>query len=252
MNSTMTSIITQTSTATTRLLPYPKDFFAKDGSPPTEDVAVLCWSFRKERPNENEVERVTPNATAMLDEMKTMRESLHNFILEEMRLGMKAAAQREGLVRPEDRQAVVTEKDLKGALNHLVEPNPENARIVFMVCHEFHRERQWLPSKVDIWLQREGMRLLSDSDNNKAVRKYGTDRGGFGTIARMAKAQAMSSITRAMQSVNNWSVSTTDKTRMSKRGHSYEKTGSCNNKYYIVRTPPNPDELVGRSEVRKS
>jgi hypothetical protein len=155
---------------------------------------------------------------------------------------------------------------LKKALGALTLPVSENERIVFMVCHEFHRKREWLASKVDEWLCREGMMLLPDSDpptNSKVTRSCITDRGGFGTIARIGKAQAVSTMMRSMQLTNHWSLSTiltTNKTQTSKQGHSYEErriiVGLEPQKYYLVRTTPKTDDegnqRLRENAVRKS
>jgi hypothetical protein len=86
-------VVVAIETPTTRtLLPYPKGFFNKNGSLPDKAGAVLLWSFRKNRPSKNAIETERPDGPEMLAEMKNMKMSLHNFILEEVRLGMKSSS----------------------------------------------------------------------------------------------------------------------------------------------------------------
>ena len=79
-------------------LRYPRNFFDRviGGLPKDEEAACCLWPYRKARQNNGSgiVDMVAPDGVAMLNKMKTIRESLPSFIMFKVLEDMHAMARR--------------------------------------------------------------------------------------------------------------------------------------------------------------
>jgi hypothetical protein len=149
---------------------YPRDFFdPKSGaSPANEEAAALLWSYRKDRPKKGIVETEPPDGAAMVEEIETIRNSLRNWILRLYIDKAREVAEEVNLVMRCGTHPK-TPKDLKNLLCTL-DPTNENQVLVYQVCHEFHRDRNWVSNAVDSWLEFENIVIIPTvSEANKSI-----------------------------------------------------------------------------------
>jgi len=216
-------------------LPYPSNFFNdKSGAgPKNEAEAVALWQYRKNRPAQGLSETEPADGKAMLLEVQNMRARLKAHIETAFMDGARAMAAEWGLV--DARNCVPkTKRDLVKSLCALprVEGSLTNETIVYMVCHHFHHQKQWLAEAVDSWLMKENMRIefptkLVKNAAGKAPRNNPHNRGGFGACARIFKSDIVKALSRNMLTRAKWWVSTKNNGKQlkgeRKRNHKYEK-----------------------------
>jgi hypothetical protein len=232
-------------------LPYPRDFFGIDtgNSPPDETAAALLWRWRRDRPPWNAVDTQPADGAAMLREISAMRERLRKSVLRQFMDNARRVARELDLTmicgnRP------VTPKDLKSALSAL-ENSPMNHQLAYQICHEFHRKRTWLANAIDNWFLEENMSLLPDA-NPANQRHYESSRGGFGHVARQAKAQALAKLMQPMFQKMGWYIATTNNSRTSDK-LKYEETvyyddNNDNFNFYVVTKNPETFIVSGGNE----
>jgi hypothetical protein len=223
-----------------RILPYPRDFFClKEGTgPKTPAAAALLWGLRKNRPQLGAADTEAADGQKMMIEMKEIRGSLREWTMAVYKDNAKKAAKEYMMIIPGTNQLPVTIKDLINAVVAL-EPTEENYKRVWMIFFEFHRNRDWLCTVIDMWFVENNMVLtqLTDEDelnpapkkirrgvNNsvqlqtrlenteddsaKAPRKYKQFRGGFSRVATQAKAQVVKRIMLNLRRAQGWYLST--------------------------------------------
>ena len=90
-------------------------------------------------------------------------------------------------------------------------PTIINQRNVYIIFHSFHKSREWLSATIDKWLNHWHMYLLMDTISTKEnnAKLYKDARGGFGTVARRAKAQTIRKYMNYIMQAQQWSISTT-------------------------------------------
>lgn len=225
-------------------LEYPRDFFAPiSGKNPADyEKAALLWPFRKDRPRRGCVELFAPDGVIMMAEIKAMRDRLRIYIQRKYMDDARQVARDLGLVMLCGNPPV-TPKDLKIALC-LLENNSENHGLVYKICHEFHKDRSWMSNAVDNWFLEENMVLLADTNENS--RSYACCRGGFGNVARQAKAQSVQTLMLSMRAQAKWCIATTNNIRSSTKLIYEPLFQLCENntsqKIYLVTS--NPDTIV--------
>jgi len=196
-------------------LKYPADFFNEVTGigAKTEPEAARLWQYRKNRPAEGEKETEQANGTAMLKEVQDMRARLKSHVETSFMDGARAMAKEWGLVDAQNRSPT-TKRDLIGCLCSLerVEGSLANETIVYMVCHHFHRQKQWLAGVVDTWLRKENMEIQFPQKkapkDGKSPRGNQYNRGGFGACARGFKSDIVKGFLRSMLTNAKWCVST--------------------------------------------
>lgn len=215
-------------------LEYPRDFFnlVTGSSPQNEEAAALLWSYRKARPNKNNIEMEPPDGFAMMNEIENIRSSLRLSIIKQYNEEARKNAKELNLYFEQIGSVPITPKDLKKVLSNLINTE-ENQKIVYQVCYEFHKERYWLANAVDKWFVENNMVLLPGTGNGK---NYASQRGGFGAVARIAKSQATAQLMKPMLNKAGWCIGTTNNKRNSslKYTKSVINIGGKSVTYYIV------------------
>ena len=115
---------------------------------------------------------------------------------------------------------------------------PENQILVVEVFNSFHRDHSWLSHVIDMWLESEKMCLMEwdtkvTSQDGRAKRIYGTDRGGFTPVVCQVKSQALVGYMATMLNKAKWCIATAYK---KSRYNSYTKVEIENyaNPFYLV------------------
>jgi hypothetical protein len=199
-------------------------------------VKTQLWSFCRDRPKDG-VDIHPPDGHAMMNEIIQMRKSLRHSVIHQFDESAKLMAKQEPLFMSNGASPVTT-KDLKGALSTLKDSTRENHLLVYRICHEFHRDRNWMSNAIDNWLIQENM-YLNPIKKTSTTKYYGTDRGGFGVIGRNAKAQALAKYMRRMVKHAKWYLATTDNSKKCSTAvyKQYNCTNARNNSkltYYVV------------------
>jgi hypothetical protein len=227
ISKTMTDSITNTAdqAALPEPLEYPRGFLEPIGENDLSDeaAAACLWQYRRDRPRRGDVD-VPADGAIMLKEIKAMRDRLRKYIRTHFIDKARQVARDVGLLMACGNR-IVSPLDFKNALCSL-ESTSENHLLVFKCCHAFDKPRTWLASTLDNWFTEENMVLL-DASNDRSRRNYICSRGGFGNVARQAKAQAVQSLMQPMLQTANWYIATTNNLRASKT-KLYEK----NNVHY--------------------
>ena len=98
-------------------LRYPRNFFDRvtGGLPKDEEAACCLWPYRKARQNNGSglVDMVAPDGWAMLNEMKTIRDSLRSFIRFEFLEDMRTMARHSEMKMESNGEFPVTPGDFK-------------------------------------------------------------------------------------------------------------------------------------------
>jgi len=210
-------------------LAYPHDFFnTQNGQGPKDpNQAVSLWPYRKHRPAYGTVDLEPADGMKMLKEVQGMRERLRSHIEQAFMKDARMMASVWKLKDPRTNQTPHTPKDFVRALAALkrVEGSLENERIVYMVCHHFHHQREWLSNAVDAWCRDENIKIEYPSQPKvvAGVRKRSSpsNRGGFGVYARTCKSDMVKQLMRNMLTQSGWSIATKDNTKQCK-GKKYE------------------------------
>ena len=100
---------------------YPHDFFdPKDGAPPKNaEAAKKLWAFRKNWPGPGIIDEEPPDGKKMLEEVYTVQNSLHKFVMDVYLDGAREMAEQWKVTIPSTNDFPVTEKDLQKALASL-------------------------------------------------------------------------------------------------------------------------------------
>ena len=218
-------------------LDYPHDFLhPKTGAGPRNpDEAVFLWKYRKNRPiSASDVDREPPDGARMMREVKDIQDSLKSHVIMCFLKDAKSLALSWQLKMPGNGMAPMVLRDFGAALGalKLAEGSLESETLVYMVCHHFHHQRQWLSDTVDAWLVNEKMRLLmpeNGEDKTKIVdgrlvqaRVSPLGRGGFGAFARNVKAEIVKRLMRNMLTSAGWCIATKDNSKQDQQGKRYE------------------------------
>ena len=243
-------------------LEYPRDFFhpVSGASPKDEAAAALLWPYQKERPAKGVAETETADGAHMMEEIEEIRSSLRNYIMEAYMEGVREAAKKNKLTTPETNVTPVTPKDMNKILNSLP-CTPENGKLVYLVFHEFHRDRNWLSHAVDLWFIDQKMKLLPavvhHEEGKKPTKAYRSDRGGFGVVARQAKSQALGRMMQPMLKKAGWCIATTKHTSTKTALHYKElqismdgdKQKTAGATCYVVTEDKKKADIVGKSSA---
>ena len=224
-------------------LHYLRNFFDRvtGGLPKDEEAACYLWPYRKARQNNGSgfVDMVAPDGQAMLNEMKTIRESLQSFIRFEFLEDMRTMARHSEMKIESNGEFPVTPGDIKKILRSLIN-NTTNEIKVYDVFHKFHRDRFWTANTIDKWFLREKMILEGEvriqKQNGKCAKFFATNRGGFSSVARTVKAQIVKSYMLYMLHNTGWCIATTNKKfKSTTTTYTKIKISDCNDHYYMVK-----------------
>ena len=227
---TANNIVLPQSLQPSETLSYPYDFFStKTGlGPKNGHEAVSLWPFRKHRPARGMLDPEPADGMKMYQEVQGMSERLKSHIENTFMKDARAMARVWKLQDPRTNQAPHTRKDFVRALVALkrVEGSLDNERIVYMVCHHFHHQREWLSHAVDAWCRDEKIKIEYPSQEPEVVdgkrkRSSPSNRGGFGVYARNIKSEIVKQLMRNMLSRTGWSIATKDNSKQGK-GKKYE------------------------------
>ena len=221
-NSTTGSVHPPSTSAT---LTYPHDFLdLRTGQGPKDhDEAAKLWQYRKARPASGTVDMDQPDGALMMREVKAMRERLKNHIETAFFDGARGMAVNWNLKMPGMNRFPVTKKDFNNAIGALqrVKGSQENERIVYMVCHHFHRQRTWLTNAVDAWCRDENIKIeyptLPKVVDGVRKRQSKGSRGGFAACARRAKTDVVKQLMRNMLNQAGWCIATKDNSEQASR-----------------------------------
>ena len=207
---TSTRTVDDTDGDTEGWLVYPRNFFRETtgASPSNEEEAALLWNYRKSRPAKGTSETEVPNGAEMMKEVAEIRHSLRQHIQQAFLEEVRALAQVNGMKTPTTNDDPVLEHDFKSILAGM-ENITDNHNRVFNVFHEFHRDRMWMAIAIDNWLRDNQMKLAPPHEITKRI--HSSDRGGFGVVARQAKASSVKSFMRYMLSKAGWNIVTSKK-----------------------------------------
>lgn len=203
---------------TSGFLEYPRDFFdEKSGAnPATIDDAAKLWAFRMKRPPKGAIDHELPNGQEMMKEVRLMRHSLRGYICNAYLNDIRISAKQNMMMLPTTNTYPITGVDFKTIIHQL--PNTsENNKMVWGVFHKPFRDRQWLANHVDQWFFKNGMKLMNPpareykEDGEKTNKFYVSDRGGFGAVARQAKAEVIKGYMGPMLNKAKWSVASSNR-----------------------------------------
>ena len=170
----------------------------------------------------------------MMREVKDIQDKLRSHVKLSFLNNARSMALSWNLTMPGTGMAPLTLKDFGQALGalKLTEGSIVNETIVYMVCHHFHHQRQWLSDTVDAWLAKEKMRVVmpdDGTDKKKLVdgrvvqgRESHYCRGGFGAFARHVKAEIVKGLMRNMLAGAGWCIATKDNSKQDQKGKKYE------------------------------
>ena len=224
-------------------LRYPRNFFDRvtGGLPKDEEAACCLWPYRKARQNNGSglVDMVAPDGRAMLNEMKTIRDSLRSFIRFEFLEDMRTMARHSEMKMESNAEFPVTPGDFKKILKSLIN-NPTNEIKVYDVFHKFHRDRIWIAHAIDKWFLREKMILEGEvriqKQNGKCAKFFATDQGGFSSVARTVKAQIVKSYMLFLLRNTGWCIATTNKKfKSTTTTYTKIKISDSDDHYYMVK-----------------
>ena len=116
---------------------------------------------------------------------------------------------------PRTNQPPHTSRDFINALVALerVEGSTQSEKIVHMVCHHFHHQRDWLSKAVDAWFHEEGIALVNPPSLKRENKHC---RGGFGACAREVKSEIVKTLMRNMLSRAGWAMAKKDNSKQGK------------------------------------
>ena len=226
-----------------KFLHYPRNFYdrATGGLPKDEEAACCLWPYRKARQNNGSgiVDMVPADGAAMLNKMKTTRESLRSFIIVKFLEDMCAIARCSEMKIESNAEVPVAPVDFKKILRRLIN-NPRNQAKVYDVIHKFHRDRFWIANAIDKWFLCEKMMLEGEiriqKQNGKCAKFFATDRGGFSSVAQTVKAQIMKSYMHYMLQNAGWCIATMyRKIESTKTTYTKIKLSDCKDHYYVVK-----------------
>ena len=207
-----------------------------------DDVSRF-WGYRKSRPTTQ-----TGNADRTFDkeemvlEMREMKHSLRNFIMERYWEDVRAeASKHSSLFMKGTEISPVSPTDIKRSFGRL-QLNEVNQDVVYEVAHKFHRDRTWLAKKIDMWFVQENMELMDATpvepgdSGSKKHKTYHQARGSFGVVARAGKSQAVTALMDHMLSKAGWCLATANqKSKEKEYGSKLFAKGNKKHFYYVVK-----------------
>ena len=216
--------------ASTMTLSYPHDFFDLNNGqgPKTATEATTLWPYRKHRPASGTVDSEPADGVKMMQEVSAMRNRLKSHIEACFFSDARRMAGTWNLKEPGINRTPNTTKDFIQALSALkrVEGSLDSERIVYMVCHHFHHQREWLCQAVDGWCREENITIEYPPPPKLVAgiktRRIRSNRGGFGAYARRVKSDIVKQLMRNMMAKAGWSIATKDNSKQAK-GNKYEK-----------------------------
>ena len=145
-------------------LDYPHDFLNPQTGlgPKDASQAEALWCWRKSRPPKGTaVDPDPPNGKLMLQEIRRMSDRLKTHIEQTFWACARTMAKTWNLKIPSTNTFPQTTKDFVKALSALerVEGSIDNETSVYMVCHHFHHQREWLSNAVDAWCLEEQIKI---------------------------------------------------------------------------------------------
>ena len=124
-------------------LRYPRNFFDRTtcGLPKEEEAVCCLWPYGKARPRNGSgiADMVPADGTAMLNEMKDIRDNLRSFIMDELLLDMCQMARLSEMKIESNAEVPVTPVDFKRIIRRLMNI-PRNQAMFYDVFHMFHRQ----------------------------------------------------------------------------------------------------------------
>ena len=219
-----------TFTSPTTTLSYPHNFFDLQTGQGPKDItqALTLWPYRKHRPASGTVDQEPADGVKMMQEVTAMRNRLKSHVEATFFKDARRMAGIWNLKEPGINRTPNTTKDFIRALSALkrVEGSLDSERIVYMVCHHFHHQREWISHVVDCWCREEKI-TIEYPPQQKVVdgvrtRKIRGNRGGFGAFARRVKTDIVKQLMRNMMAQAGWSIATKDNSKQAK-DNKYER-----------------------------
>ena len=238
---------------TSGFLEYPRDFFDEKcgANPATNDDAAKLWAFRLNRPPKGGVDHELPNGEGMMREVKIMRQNLRGYISNCYLDDIRISARKNGMMLPTTNTHPITIMDFKTIITQL--PNtPENNKMVWDVFHKPFRDRLWLANHVDQWFFKNRMILMNPparehkEDGEKTSKFYTSDRGGFGAVARQAKAEVIKGYMGPMLNKAKWNIASSNRAA---KNIEYTKVNMGEDSFYIC--TKKEGEAVAGKKVNK-
>ena len=240
---------------TSEFLEYPHDFFDKGNgaNPKSNAEAAKLWPFRKNRPPKGLVDQEPADGALMMEEVKAIHQNLREYIFIHYKEDLRRQAALHGLVRLNDNSPLVASTDFKKVIKAMANTE-ENNRLVWKVFHKPFRHRNWLACLVDKWFIENKMIFLKDPARGtnqdepnmvqdgqemplprvgvKKGRQYTDVRGGFGAVARGAKAEEIGKFMTPMFATTGWYVASVDR---GGKGLKYtESLDEQGDKFYVI------------------
>lgn len=239
-------------TDTSSCLGYPMNYFnTTTGKGPVDDKdAEAWWPYRHARPINGGFD-IPPNGPNMMAEVLVVRDDLRHFVASELLHGFCENCKFHNVRMPGTNQFPMLQKDLKQIIKSWSSNTHIFQRLIYMIFHQFHKDRKWLSHVVDKFLASNNMFLIPyTAIGTKKV--YADYRGGFGVVARRAKAQTIRMYMNFLYKSQVWMIATTLSSQKNRdynfvRGADFDpemKTEKKRNAilYYVV--TPSTDEGI--------
>ena len=200
-------------TRAARILEYPPDFFPLNGGTP-KDFSTR-WQYRKNRPEDGKsIDKEPHDERAMAREFESLKNSLRSYSHGVYIACLKAEAREHNMTMfPVNKTELFpSNKDDFIKILKTMDDTPENRLLVYKVFHKSFRTRAWLAGVVDQWLLLNKMKISSpkqeEDDNKKKKKVYKDERGGFTTVGRQGKSEAITSFMRPLLDTKGWKIAT--------------------------------------------
>jgi hypothetical protein len=220
-------------------LEYPRNFFhpSTGNGPANQQDAELFWQYRKSRPSTSSIETQVADGKQMLREIVVIRRSLKTAVVTSFMEEARIAACSNNLFLPGTNINPVTNRDFMTTLCSL-EMTEENAQLVYLMCHKFHRDRQWIALAIDKWMEEENMSLVAPviqygPGTGKVKRQHSNDSGGFSVVGRGAKTQIVDKWMSAMLNKAKWHIVVANKGCI-KKEYTRHETGVKGVFFYVA------------------
>jgi hypothetical protein len=205
---------------------YPRYFFGEsDGANPKNEVhAMTLWPYRKNRPPIGAIDTEPPNGTLMLKEVKIIRQSLREFIVNACLDDLRRNAKTYNFVITKNNQPAIMEADFKAVLA-VLENTAENQILVWNVFYKTFRDRHWLTSHVDAWFDDNRMILMDLPAAEKKDKKF------YATVARASRTDYIKGYMSRMFSKTGWCLASKNSVMSPKK--EYAKVIVGGDEYYV-------------------
>jgi hypothetical protein len=192
------------------MLGYPKHFFnERTGKGPKDEFAAeQFWPYRKDRPsNDFDMYTIPPDGRKMLLEMNSIRNDLRHHVSTELLYNMILSCKELNITIPSTNQFPLLHKDMMEIISYWTASATLYQRLLYIIFHKFHKEQGWLSSVVDSFLLLNNMFIIYQPPQ-PGKKKVTDNRGGFGTVARRAKAQTIRKYMSFLYKHQNWMIAT--------------------------------------------